>query len=1129
MPSMAQAFINQTLSDNEIADLRRTLAIHEFSECDEDLLVQAVDEVENRNIRKRKLDDNFVTTKKKKPKLEKTYVCDFCDRVYKHQNTLNRHRLTHFESFKCNKCGKSFTRKYRCKKHEDKCMHVVEEKKTNSTKTKNKVLTCKHCGIPFDDIDSLLRHVADNHPLNQAGGEEPFSPYLHVSAENVTEKSNPVNEKKDIQTTKNPKQKTERPRFRRGAINNSVNQLNIIPLGDEKYDLLQFLANVKEDVEKELNLQCQNHRNIKWYVNARVEMIRDLEGEQKEKAHPHFRSRNYILLLNDDLTHNLNEAFQAVNKAMEEFINKGSNWILNKIICLEVYTLPYSPVAGSSYIELPLQIRHSKGVVNIKNVDNKCFLWSVLAALHPADNNPSRVTHYQAYEHELNMKDIEYPVSLTKMEKFEKQNKISINVFGFESGETFPLYLSKLENGYIEVDLLYLSNEDKSHYCWIKNLDHFLGSTTRFCNRRFYCRRCLHGFIRQDLLDVHRKYCDKFDFQKVSYPKEGIDDVLEFKDFQKQMRVPFVIYADFECYAKKVDTCLPNPNKASTTHQTKFDACGYSYVVVSSNDKYSKPARVYRGDDAVQHFFENIFEEEMFIDEILRDPEELIMNEETEKHFQEATNCYVCNQPFSQKVIKVRDHDHLGVNGDPESPAYTNYRGAACQRCNFSLKNPPFIPVYFHNLRNFDAHLLLAEAGKYKDRKLSCIPNNMEKYISFSVGKLRFLDTFQCMSSSLESLVDNLASEGLTHFKQFRKAFPNDDIAKLLLQKNEYPYDYVDSGEKFSETKLPPKEAFYNSLTKEHITAEKYKHAQTVWDSFKMSNLGEFHDLYVLTDVLLLADVFERFRDMTLEYYKLDASHFFTSAGLAWQAALKMSGVCLDLITDPLMYNMIEMGSRGGISMVAKKYCQANHECLINYDENKEKKHILYVDAANLYGWSMSQPLPYGFLHFLTDAEVENFDLQKIAADSKEGYILEVDLEYPPDLHDSHNCYPLAPEHALIQDDDLSPYSRQLWQKLNGKTQSRIKCEKLIPTLRDKKNYVVHYRNLQLYIELGMKITKVHRILGFQQKPWLKTYINFNADMRKNAKNEFEKDFFKLMCNRYVKSVYSQYIMHLIT
>lgn len=153
-------------------------------------------------------------------------------------------------------------------------------------------------------------------------------------------------------------------------------------------------------------------------------------------------------------------------------------------------------------------------------------------------------------------------------------------------------------------------------------------------------------------------------------------------------------------------------------------------------------------------------------------------------------------------------------------------------------------------------------------------------------------------------------------------------------------------------------------------------------------------------------------------------------------------------------------------------------------------------------------------MRFLSDEEIEHFELQKVPTDSNEGYILEVDLEYPPEIHDLHSDYPVAPEHKLIDDEQLSPYSNILWENLNGKKIKRVKTKKLVPTLENRSNYIVHYRNLQLYQELGLKITKIHKILEFHQSAWLKTYIDFNAEMRKMAKNDFEKDFFKLMCNR---------------
>jgi hypothetical protein len=201
------------------------------------------------------------------------------------------------------------------------------------------------------------------------------------------------------------------------------------------------------------------------------------------------------------------------------------------------------------------------------------------------------------------------------------------------------------------------------------------------------------------------------------------------------------------------------------------------------------------------------------------------------------------------------------------------------------------------------------------------------------------------MPNSLETLSDNLAQEGLKHFKQLMWAFPEENIAKLLLRKNVYCYDYIDSHDKFHETSLPPKEAFYNRLKEEHISDKDYEQVKNVWNALKMKNLGNFHDNYVKTDVVLLADVMERFRDMCMENYSLDCLHYYTSPGLSYDAALKMSGVCLDLIKDPSMYQ-----TRGGISMVTKKFARANNPYIPKtFDKNKPRKYLMYLDANNLY------------------------------------------------------------------------------------------------------------------------------------------------------------------------------------
>ena len=328
-------------------------------------------------------------------------------------------------------------------------------------------------------------------------------------------------------------------------------------------------------------------------------------------------------------------------------------------------------------------------------------------------------------------------------------------------------------------------------------------------------------------------------------------------------------------------------------------------------------------------------------------------------------------------------------------------------------------------------------------------------------------------------------------------------------QKGVYPYDFMDSFDKFNE-KLPSKEKFYSVLNDKHISDKDYEHAKEVWKTMKCDTMGEYHDFYLASDVVLLSDVFENFRKTCLEYYKLDPCHSFTSPGLSWDAMLKMTNIKLELMTDIDMFQFIEKGLRGGISYIANRYGKANNKYMKEYDEKAPSKYIMYLDANNLYGWAMSQYLPTGGFRWRKQKQIDKLNLASYEEDSKKGFIAEVDLEYPSELHDLHNDYPLAPEKVKVTDDMLSKYSKDIADKYGISTGL---VSKLIPTLGNKEKYVLHYRNLQSYINLGLKVTKVHRVLEFNQSPWLKQYIDFNTEKRKNAKNAFEKDFFKLMNN----------------
>ena len=512
---------------------------------------------------------------------------------------------------------------------------------------------------------------------------------------------------------------------------------------------------------------------------------------------------------------------------------------------------------------------------------------------------------------------------------------------------------------------------------------------------------------------------------------------------------------------------------------------------------------------------ENILEEVKYCKRVMKKyfNKPLRMTEENEKEFKKATTCHICDKKYTEKDIRVRDHCHITHR----------FRGSAHRDCNLKLRINPEeikIPVIFHNLRGYDSHFIMQEIGAivkkhaYKNNKgeekkmdINAIPNNMERYMAFMLGNhLTFIDSFQFMSSSLDKLVSNLPAEALKYTnKRFRKEKFN-----LMTRKGIYPYDYMDSFEKFNKTELPTKEEFYSILNNEHISDKDYCHAKKVLNTFQLQTMGEYHNLYLQSDILLLADVFENFRKTCLQYYKLDPCHYFTSPGLSWDAMLKMTDIKLELMTDIDMFQFIEKGMRGGISYIVNRYGKANNKYMREYNENEPSKYIMYLDANNLYGWAMSQYLPTGGFKWLTEKQINKINLAQYNEDSNKGLLIEVDLEYPKELHDLHNDYPLAAERVRVNNNMLSKYCKRIATKYNISTGL---VGKLIPTLSKKEKYVLHYRNLQLYLDLGLKINKVHRVLEFNQSPWLKQYIQFNTLKRTKAKNSFEKDFFKLMNN----------------
>ena len=311
----------------------------------------------------------------------------------------------------------------------------------------------------------------------------------------------------------------------------------------------------------------------------------------------------------------------------------------------------------------------------------------------------------------------------------------------------------------------------------------------------------------------------------------------------------------------------------------------------------------------------------------------------------------------------------------------------------------------------------------------------------------------------------------------------------MLLRKGVYPYEYMDNWERFDETSLPNKESFYSNLNMENIDDIDYRHGNNVFKRFKLNNLGEYHDLYTQSDTLLFADVFENFRNMCLKVYELDPAHFLSLPGLAWQACLKKTNIKLELLTDYDMLLTVEEGIRGRVCHSIHRHAKANNKYMKNYDENEESSYIQYLDVNNLYGWAICQKLPVNGFKWVNNEINEEF-IKNYDENSDKGYILEIDVKYPRKLHDLHSDLPFLPKRMKID-----------------------KCKKLVCNLLHKKKYVVHIKSLKQALNHGLKLKEIHRIIEFNQEAWLKPYIDMNTELRKVAKTDFKKDFFKLMNN----------------
>ena len=544
--------------------------------------------------------------------------------------------------------------------------------------------------------------------------------------------------------------------------------------GKPKMDVDTFFNRIRQELIELIKRELKTRTSARIQMTAWIRFVRDGPLGGPGKAHNEEGQERVELAFNslmtsvyrgsetDQIVDGIiaNMKFQIENPAL-----LNSRFVFDEFLYLDVNFHQLNLTRGSSYLPLPDWLARKKAIVNPHNDDKECFKWYVIAVENAEMKDPQCVSNLRKFMDNYDWSGLEFPVSITDIGKFETRNNISVNVLAVE-GRDIYIHRKGQRVGR-EINLLMVSEDGIRHYTAIKSLSRLLSSknSNTKCKQHF-CMNCLQGFMQESSRDQHQVYCEDNESVRVEMPKQG--STIEFKDGQNQFKVPFIMYADFESILEPMDPVKPgSPNQPYTNKVNQHTPSGWCVYSKFAYGDVDNPLRTYRGKDCIETFCNYVKREahrlyHMF-PELPMDP----LTKKQWKKYKRSTKCHICYKPFTLGDPKVRDHCH-----------YTGlYRGPAHSLCNLRYKIPSYIPVVFHNLSGYDAHLFIRELGAHTS-EMGVTVKNKEDYISFSIKvpvdsyidkngdekdkliELRFIDSFKFMSSSLDSLTKNLVRGG---------------------------------------------------------------------------------------------------------------------------------------------------------------------------------------------------------------------------------------------------------------------------------------------------------------------------------------------------------------------------------
>ena len=798
-------------------------------------------------------------------------------------------------------------------------------------------------------------------------------------------------------------------------------------------DLNSSFLNDKEDIFKLLRYELANRNSMKASIVFYAEFTKynglNENGEEMERTRYETCLRSESQLLTDEagILNLMDSSLSNAQNRIDDFINNGSGWQLDEIICTNIEIGTCRPLNGSCNL---LSITYPKTLKRIKPVENmqQCFLEAV--AYHFTKS--SNVNVLQTFISEKMRVNIATPVNVMSIPRFEKDNEhlnFKINVLYCEENDIFPIYFSKkITSAHIITLLLYktfIDNNLVNHYSYVENVNSLLqkkfqGKEKITYERAIRCLNCLAKFSSktnaESQLKKHYELCLENKPQALSTPQAG--SVLCFRNFQRKFKMHFIGFFDFESahYKPKFacEKCMTN-DRTKCNHSTQVDAIQkpitVSYLILNTNTNEIMHKRTYTGDDCVEVFLNELLNIESEFIEYFTTIIPMDENPEMEMAYLSQEKCHICEKELADD--RVRDHCHMTGK----------FLGAAHNKCNLNRQEKKQIPMFCHNLTGYDGHFLLQKLGGDKRiKKLNALPYNTERFRTIELNSYLFLDSLSFLNASLNELMNDLLKNKTHNFSiidQLQLYKKGDETRKkMLLRKGVYCYEYVTSIEKLKCTKtIPHKKHFFSSLTNSNISDEDYAHAQKVFEEFKCKDMIDYTELYCCMDVGLLAEIVLQFRNLVFDNFGLDCCHYISTPQLAFDCMLRSTEVEIELLTDIDKILFIENNIRGGVSFINQRHCK------LGVDAKGFKTTMAYIDANNLYGLAQCYPMPLKKFRWLEDDEIKLLNWMDMTDEQETGYILEVDLDYPQHLHAAHSSLPLAPHRLKIMQEMLSPYA----------------------------------------------------------------------------------------------------------